>query len=132
MYFHSYIFQSALDSVRIRICKRSENILEKNLAGCVKNLFLNVHALWFINASLRTLSKGIHPEKQFYALKIHWNIPHNSEKIGNSLSVLLQDWIHKPCDNIQCTIMWDLRKCLQDNVKFLKGYKIEYNIIPVI
>lgn len=80
---------------------------------------------------------GLYPKesiqkKQFYALKIHWNIPHNSEKIGNRLSVLLEDWIHKLCDNIQCTIMWDLRKCLQDNVKFLKGYKIEYNIIPVI
>ena len=34
-----------------------------------RNLFLNVHILSFINASLQTLSKGIHPKKEFYALE---------------------------------------------------------------
>ena len=34
-----------------------------------RNLFLNVHILSFINASLKTLSKGIHPKKEFYALE---------------------------------------------------------------
>ena len=41
-------------------------------------------------------------------------------KIGNGPSVHLEDCIYKLCESIQCNIMRDLRKCLQDNVKLSK------------